>query len=92
MIITINEAEIKKAVATYIENQGIHNVSDDNVTMIASRGPTGMTAEVKLVPAETQEDTLKDIVADVSKPGDPQHVMVDDTAPLFGKTADAKSA
>lgn len=91
MIITLNQKEIEKMILTGLGKMGIKH-KDAVITMVAGRSPAGMTAEVKLVPAETQENILKDIVTDVSQDEEPKDVKVDGTAPLFGKTSDAKTA
>ncbi len=87
MIITINEAEIKEAVATYIESRGIHNVSDDNVTMIASRGPTGMTAEIKLAPKAVivVTDTRESFSGDRDHPAPQAEAVKEEDSKVSGK-------
>lgn len=51
MLITLNQKEIETMILAGLADMGIPHDGAD-ITMIAGRSPNGMTAEIKLIPAE----------------------------------------
>lgn len=97
MQVTLNQKEIETAIITFVGNQGISTVGKrTEVTLIAGRGPSGMTASIEISDGEPQANvvtprklTHAPTVIEISEP-EPETDTVDEpeevTAqrPLFG--------
>lgn len=83
MIVTLNDTEIKEALVGYTANQGIDlDNKNAEVSLIAGRGPNGMSAEIKISSATQAHKSKKATIVD---PKPLEAPKPDGTAPLFGK-------
>jgi hypothetical protein len=98
MQITLNEVEIKKAIISFIGNQGISITGHTTVSLIAGRAPNGMSATIDISNTPSVADTIVDITTDAPEATGlsfQQETVATDTAevktedikekPLFGK-------
>ena len=99
MIITLNEKEIKDMIITGLAEMGVPH-DNAEITMIAGRGPAGMTAEIK-IGAVTPSVTVRPLAPEVITSNNPEGAAAaakeeegssktDASKPLFGKAAEAK--
>lgn len=70
MQVTLNQKEIETAIVTFVGNQGISTVGKrTEVTLIAGRGPNGMTASIDISDGgvATNIVTLRQVIEDAAQ-------------------------